>query len=50
MAQTELGQLLFVEHQGDMRAALKRLEALADQVRSTIAERRQVLADLMGRR
>ena len=46
MAQTELGQLLFVEHQGDMRAALKRLEALADQVRSTIAERRQVFADL----
>ncbi len=50
-AQTELGQLLFVEHQGDMRAALKRLEALAEQVRSTIAERRQVFADLMaGRR
>jgi septal ring factor EnvC (AmiA/AmiB activator) len=50
MAQTELGRLLFVEHQGDMRAALKRLDALADQVRSTIAERRQVLSDLMAER
>jgi hypothetical protein len=50
MAQAELGRLLFVEHQGDMRAALKRLDALADQVRSTIEERRQVLADLMAAR
>jgi hypothetical protein len=51
MAQAELGRLLFVDHQGDMRAALKRLNALADQVRSTIAVRRQVLSDLSaGRR
>jgi hypothetical protein len=50
LAQTELGRLLFVEHEGDMRAALKRLDAIADQVRSTIAERRQVLSDLRAGR
>jgi hypothetical protein len=50
LAQTELGRLLFVEHKGDMRAALKRLDVIADRVRSTIAERRQVLSDLRAGR
>lgn len=46
LAQTRLGRLLLVEHQGDLRAALKQLDFLADEVRVTIAGRRQVLADL----
>jgi hypothetical protein len=46
LAQTRLGRLLLVEHQGDLQAALKRLDFLAGEVRVTIAERRQVLADL----
>jgi len=50
MARAELGRILFVEHEGDMRVALKRLDVLASQVRSTIAERRRVLADLMAPR
>jgi hypothetical protein len=50
MTLTELGRILFGEHQGDMGAALRRLEALAGQVTSAIAERREVLADLTAPR
>jgi hypothetical protein len=44
---TRLGPLLFSEQEQGMHAALERLDVLAGQLRSTIAERRQVLADLM---
>jgi hypothetical protein len=46
LRQTKLGRLLFGAYQGDLQAALKRLDGLADEVRATIAERRQVLTDL----
>jgi hypothetical protein len=44
---TGLGLLLFGEQAHGMQAALERLEVLAGQLRSAIAERRQVLADLL---
>jgi hypothetical protein len=46
---TGLGPLLFGEQAHGMQAALERLDVLAGQLRSTISERRQVLADLMRR-
>ena len=47
VTRTGLGLLLFGEQEQGMQTALERLDVLAGQLRSTIAERRQVLADLM---
>jgi hypothetical protein len=48
MTVSGLGPLLFAEQPVRLEAALGRLDALAERLRSRIRERRQVLADLTG--